>query len=434
MGISYPSYARLFDAVAATGLWDNDRHLGPHRFRLAPLNYHLTTECRDQLNELSAALYDVFGGISQMMAEAHKQRQHGGPKGALREVSLGLRRSAPYFRIDHVWPLDLPALCKTDLVVGIDGHLWIAEADATNPRSLGNAIVRRRLSETIAPQAARLQGIVSHLVSTLELQGASELLFLYADRQRFYAPEFRVVQAALAEFGIDLVVKSEHEVVAENDRLVDQASGRALPTLLMDLPAMGSEIVRWFKDAVPRERVRFLIPPHNFLASKVLLGYISNLAQTGSVEALLAEYIRPASLAVVRRHLPSTLVIPKGTDWKPRKTDFGGTLPIIKQGFASGTRGIWFPPDDGYAAATRRAIASTGDFYIAQHEVPQRTDLWLVYPEDGCGDPDWSGDWRARLTAYMTPGGVVEVAATARQGTPLIHGNADAIQAGVVFG
>jgi hypothetical protein len=64
----FASHADLERTVLDTGLWDDGRRHGPHRFRLSPQNYRITPAQRADLDTMAQALYRVLLGLSRLMA------------------------------------------------------------------------------------------------------------------------------------------------------------------------------------------------------------------------------------------------------------------------------------------------------------------------------------------------------------------------------
>jgi hypothetical protein len=68
-----------------------------------------------------------------------------------RNLSLGTA-----YQLPNNQPAKLPMLRKCDLVVGANDRLWLAEIDATNPRSWGYSLIGRAIVQALDPQTELL--------------------------------------------------------------------------------------------------------------------------------------------------------------------------------------------------------------------------------------------------------------------------------------
>lgn len=430
---NYASFAALERTVLDTGLWDDGRRTGPHRFRLSPQNYLITPAQRVDLDAIAQALYRVLAGMNRLMAISGDSTLHRSGD-AYSQLGRVLGHGSPYHSLSGLRAKSMPVLCKTDFVVGEDGKPWIAEADATNPRSWGNSTVRRLLAEVIQPNANRLQGVIPYLAQQLARRKISDIVFLYGDAQRFYAPEFGVVKKYLAEYGVGVTVINETEVDVTANCLNDARTGMALPQAFVDLPVMSrnGKLVKWLTTAARERRVDFLIPPKHFLSSKAMLAVIGNVDADASIEGLLCTQIEPRDLQLVRKHLPPTHIIRADQPDTVARLLKGGRY-ILKKSFASGTKGVWFQDDPRFERALSSALQNQDGYYVLQREIYQQPHRWAVYPEHGLGEVEETDGWYLRLTGYVAREGMAELSVTARNGTSLVHGNPDAIQAGTVI-
>jgi hypothetical protein len=197
------TYQELHATVASTGIWDGGRQTS-HGFVLSPDVFEMSRVDADKLAELGRAVNECLLGISRVMAIVASNLA--GRNVTYRYINRLLGRGAMLNLSRALKPGALPMLRKVDLVPGEDGNLWIAEIDATNPRSWGYSLIGRALCRTIHPEATMLGGVVPFIAEQLKRRGVNELVFLYGHTQRFYAPEFAVLARELSGYGITMHV------------------------------------------------------------------------------------------------------------------------------------------------------------------------------------------------------------------------------------
>jgi hypothetical protein len=320
----------------------------------------------------------------------------------------------------------MPLLLKVDMMLDLQGNFWIAEVDATNPRSWGYSVLRHRIAKLIAPEDQQAQGVVPYLAAKLKTSGISELTFLYSYDKRFYVPDFEILRAELAAHGIIMTVVSELDISIQRNGLIDTRTGQALPGMMVELPPLrrNGGATRWLSSAACDRRLRFLIPPKHYLSSKAMLAVLGNPCGDLAVEEALLSQIAGTDIALIRRFIPPTFTILQATSLPER------TAHMLKSRFSSGAKGVWFPDDEAYASAVIAARERPHDF-VFQHFVVQLPHTWPVYTP--LGELAHSDGWRLRITGYASDCGMQDYGVTARQNTWRIHGQPDAIQTGTVI-
>lgn len=413
-------------AVESTGIWQGDQRYS-HTFLLSPNAFELSAEQRRSLDRLAHDLQECLFGVSAIMGIAEQADLYPSTSGYTnlrRSLSLGTA-----YQLPNNQPAKLPMLRKCDLVVGTDGQLWLAEIDATNPRSWGYSIVGRSIVQTLDPQAQLLPGVAPIIAKWLSRQGVGAVTFLYGDTQRFYRPEFEIIASELDQLGIKMVVINESEVVVKDDCLLDGRSGEVLPEWLVDMPAMNRNkpLIDWLRSQIDRQQAKFLIPPKYFLGSKALLAMLSNPLRDQQLEHLLLSQIRCDTLERVRRFIPPAIVVGnKLTD--SQLANFTSYHPtVLKAAVSSGMKGVVFSDEPGFAQALKVARNSKGSA-ILQHVASGRVFYWDAH--DPVAERKLEpAEWQLRLTAYLSYTAVEDIAVTACM-DKAVHGGSKAILTG----
>ncbi|MCC7289179.1 hypothetical protein IT414_02190 [bacterium] len=418
-------FAELQETVRETGIWNGEQERS-HAFQLSPDVYELGSDQLNQLNQLAPAIDEVLGGISRIVAISEQPDLCGKmlPYG---RIGNTLKQGTPY-KLPNNRPRNLPILRKCDLLIDEQGHIWLAEIDATNPRSWGYSIIGRRICQVLRPEAAQLPGVAAYIAAECRRRRIDAVTFLFGDTQRFYEPEFAIIARELKLLGIEMAVINELQVDVHSGVMRHARTGEVLPPTLIDMPPMNynKPLIDWLRAGLKSGTLQCLISPKHFLASKSLLGVVSNAVGDPAIEALVRSQISESALRVVRSHLPMTHII--GRDWTtPQLSNHHGL--VLKQSVASGMRGIYFGDEPEFGEALLAASRQRGA-NILQREVTNRRFAWQRFDERGQLDPP--GEWQLRLTAYFSRTGVEDIAITARP-NKAVHGAKDAILTGTVL-
>lgn len=416
------TYDQLRAAVMATGLWNDGRGQGNHRFALSASVFTLSAQQVGRLTELGRAVDACLLGVSRLMAIGADSNLCGNNEG-YRQLRRSLGRGAAYGVADALKPGALPLLRKVDIVPGADDNLWIAEIDATNPRSWGYSLVGRELCKVAAPGEPMLPGVVPFIAAHLAKRKVQELVFLHGNTQRFYAPEFAIVADAMAAHGVTMYVADEDDVVIDGGEATLKATGQKLPRCFVDFPFMNHNkpLIDWLAAGARNRTVDFLVPPKHYLSSKVLLALLSNPDGDERVEHLLRSQIEPSDLAVLRRHLPETRLVDS-------KLPAGREGTVLKKAVSSGMKGVVFSDAPGFDTALAQAQKEPGTYVLQRQVEPAAFPFATLEPQAALQ----TNSWFVRLTAYMSYRGVEDVAVTART-DKRVHGATDAILTGTVI-
>lgn len=425
-------YQDLERVVVESGLWNDDRRK-THGFLLSPEAYPIFSGELVVLNNLGRAIYQCLEGIAKIAVIASNQ-ELGGNR-SWRMVKGVLHSAIPnyYQEISSLKPSRVPLICKVDLMVSNEPpYFFIAEIDGHNKHAMGYATLASQMAQMVKrPEEISFGGVAAFLSKILTNEEEKRsLFFLLSQQERFYLPEVRILQRALAKSGVGSFIAHETEGIFH-----DVIRGQTLPSWAktgMDFPFMYHNpcLVRDLVAQYQKNSINFLIPPKPFFGSKGLLALIKNDNEDEDLEAILRSQIPARALALVREHLPETYLVGKGfrqDKWREsvKKYPF-----LIKKTVASGMKGIWFSDDFQFQHALEQAAIYPGHF-ILQREIKNKPERLQYFTEEGELTDD---DWFLRLTTLFTvlkPETIADIIVTARKDKK-VHGALDCLQIGAV--
>ena len=423
--MSAPEYQDLLELVAQTGIW-NGSATDPHQFVLSPFTYEISEGRLNTLNEFSRNLHACMHTVTRAVAIGENQSLGAGT--VFGDFAKATKAGTPY-NLPTLYPNRIPFLCKVDMVEDEDGSLRAVEIDATNPRSWGYSILGRQLAQAIKPEAKLLPGVVNLLTNFGPIKKLGAITFLYGHTQRFYLPEFLLFAKSMRQAGVDVKVACETEVTVCADGIYWR-DGNKLPELLVDFPPMNRNagLIAWLKQAYLDDRVRFVIPPSYFLASKATLTVLSAGQYDRNFEAV-KHMVQPhhSPQRKICRYVADTAMVESGVWGNIESAGENSADWVLKRCVSSGAKGVWVGGEEGFEEALLDATESPGQF-VLQKQIQTKTHTLSHFQ---AGELLESDGWRLRLTVYCSPRGVADIAITARQGK-LVHGATDAILTGTV--
>lgn len=422
----HSTHASLMEVVDTSGIWNGEQRK-THAFQLSPNVFELSGQRKAELDELAVAINDCLAGISRIVAIG-EQVDLCSSQSSYRLFIKALKAGLPH-KLPTNRPKTLPILRKCDLLVGEDDKIWIAEIDATNPRSWGYSVLGRGISRCIAPDSPMLPGVAPYIARELKQRKTVEVTFLYGDTQRFYRPEFDIIAHELKEYGITMTPVNETEVRVKDGQLTHFRSGELLSHTLVDLPPMNQngELISWLKQATITGEVQYLVAPKYFLAAKTMLGLLSNPEGDEDIESLLRSQISAGSLSTLRTHLPRTWII--GQTWTAPVLS-PDTEYVLKRSVSSGMKNIFFSSEGSFEAAMTAASLEKNGANVLQEEIPNQPFVWETFDRNGrLGEAQTHF---LRLTAYMSRQAVEDIAITACT-SKRVHGGKSAIITGTVL-
>lgn len=413
---------KIEQVVLSSGLWDSGRKT-THGFILSPSVYEVGEQRRKEFEAIGIALYDCLGGIGRIIHIA------GNPELTRNKIWRMLTRvshtgiPAIYHDIQCLKPSRTPVICKVDFMEDAVGHLWIAEIDGHNKHGLGYSTLAARIRKIIT-KAPAFPGVAAGLAEAVKKRSSdnNELTLLYADQERFYLPEFRILQDELGKHKISMTVIAEKDcdLLAEHNQY----------KLLLDFPflyqnsLLNQRIAGLYRD----EKVDFLIPPKPFFSSKAILALLRNDEQDKELEAILRSQISFHSLDLLRCYIPETYLVNKRIESSYWEGLCNGRNFVIKEAISSGMKGTVFPGDADFDTVFQKACSSYYHF-ILQQEISNRWQNFNYFSDEGKLLQD---NWHMRITVHYTIRQVADIIVTARRDKK-VHGALDCLQVGAVI-
>ncbi|MBU1037245.1 hypothetical protein KKF32_04440 [Patescibacteria group bacterium] len=409
--------------VLESGLWDQGRK-STHGFILSPSVFEISQSQREKFETIGNALYHCLAGLSRIAVIAWNPWL--GRNKTWGMISRALRIGIPkiYYDLQALKPNKVPSICKVDFMEATDGRLLIAEIDGHNPHGLGYSTLGARIRRVVAPQAQVFPGVATMLAEETKRIGNSnyELTLLYADQERFYLPEFKILQNELAKLGIKLTVIAESEFNLSEQIVKNQ--------LFVYLPFLyhNTELNETLAKLYLQGEIDFLIPPKPFLGSKTILALLRNDEKNKELEAILHSQIPATMLELLRHYIPETYLIRKSprTDWESFCQKNGGF--VLKEAISYGMKGMVFSNEEKFPAILEKACSSYYRF-ILQREVINCSRSFQFFENDGTLQQD---EWYMRITVHYSIRQVADITVTARRDKK-VHGALDCLQLGTII-
>ena len=417
-------YNKLAQVVAESGIWSGVRKES-HAFLLSPSVYQITKTQQQELSMLGFALYDCMKGLSHIAVIAYDQSlNYGGSWMLARKVfSTGVPKM--YQQLQGVNVKHIPKLLKVDLMINQNGDFKIAEVDGHNKHGIGYSTLGLRLRDALYPEAQSLPGTVFMLSEEIKRLGHNEVKLFYADQERFYVPEFEVAKQEFGKYGINCRVVSEMEADAEFVR-----NG-----LFLDLPFLYHRVglYQTIIDAYKAGHVSFVIPPKPFFGAKGVLALLRNDSADHQLEALLHSFIKKQSLDLVRRYIPTTLLVGRHAEgFDAILNRVSKRKYVLKESISSGMKGTVFSDAPDFNSVLERACKSDMN-WILQEEVVNQPQTFSWFEDGNGGEPklNTADDWFMRVTVQYVNRKLSDVITTARRDKS-VHGAKDCLQIGTI--
>lgn len=407
--------------VLESGLWDQGRRAS-HGFVLSPSVYEVSSAQQQDLDKMALALHECLAGVGRIATIAgNSQIGHTHTWQMIRRVlNTGVPKRYEQLMLHR--PGRVPVVCKVDLMEDPDGHYWIAEIDGHNKHGLGYSTLAAQIRSVIAPDRQTYPGVAKTIAKDMKRRRKSRLVLLYGDQERFYLPEFGVLQNELAGHGIELIVVSEIDF--------DHTTAAQECDLFVDLPFLfrRTELHDQLSQAYLANEIDFLIPPKPFLGSKGVLALLRNDGDDENLEAILRSQISTQSLEVMRQFIPPTFLVSKHRPRAHWNRTINGHPFVLKEVVASGMKGTYFSDSPEFDPMLVRAC---GSYYrcVLQREVTNRS---LPFESFDCHGQSVPGEWFMRVNVHFGVRCVADVVVTARQDRE-VHGAPDCLQLGSVL-
>jgi hypothetical protein len=395
--------------------------------------YEVPLDKRDELEAIGAALHDCLAGIGRIAAIAFNPKLgHSATWGMIVKV---LHTGVPtiYHDIMLLNPSSTPSICKVDIMESESGEFRIAEIDGHNKHGLGYSTLGARIRKAVMPDAKAFPGVAATLALEIKRRSENSVVLLYADQERFYLPEFRILQTELSTHGVEVVVVAESDVCVEGNRVVVSKDGKD-HRLFVDLPFMtvrgahSQAVNQVLATRYSAGEIDFLIPPKPFYGSKAVLALLRNETGSEELEAILKSQIRPASLELLRQYIPETYLVHKRAKEEYWRSKCNGARFVLKESISSGMKGTVFSDEPHFNAIMKHACDSYYRF-VLQKEVINRSRSFQYFANGGRLH---RGEWFMRVTVHYAIRRVADIIITARRDKK-VHGALDCLQLGSII-
>ncbi|MEK7607895.1 MAG: hypothetical protein AAB484_03185 [Patescibacteria group bacterium] len=420
-------YDKLKSVIDESGIWQGERK-NTHAFLLSPNVYQISREQHCELQKLGYALYDCLRAFSHMASIVYNPSHNYGYGGAWHIVRKVFATGVPlmYHELQGLRVGDIPRLLKLDFMVDINGKFRIAEIDGHNKHGIGYSTLSARLRSAVHPSSIVLPGVVNMLAQEVKRQGFDEIKIFYADRERFYLPEFEIVRDELKRYGIRCKLFSETEASE-----TDLESG-----LFLDLPflyvrkSLYDVIVPAYKTGI----VKFVIPPKPFFGAKGVLALLRNDSGDSHIEAILRAFTDSRTLDLVRSYIPETLLVGKKVESSEAVMKrVKQKRYVLKESISSGMKGTVFSDGADFEIVLTRASKADMNWILQEEVLNQpQTFSWFENGEENVSDMKTESDWFMRVTAHYVNYNLADLIVTARR-NKAVHGAKDCLQLGTVI-
>jgi len=417
-------FQKLSAVISESGIWNGSRKES-HAFLLSPSVYRITKAQSTELSNLGFALYDCMMGLSHIAVIAYDQNlNYGGAWMFARRIfSTGVPKI--YQDLQAMNVRHIPKLLKVDLMVDQNGSFKIAEIDGHNKHGVGYSTLGLRFRKALYPDAKSLPGTVKVLSEEVKRLGYNEIKLFYADRERFYIPEFEIAKQEFGKYGINCHVVSEMEA---DEKFLQYG-------LFLDLPFLYHRIglYQTIIGAYKASDVSFIIPPKPFLGAKGVLALIRNDEENEQLEALLCSFIKKRSLDLIRQYIPETVLVGKQAEgFDSIKERVSHKRYVLKESISSGMKGTIFSDDPNFDSVLRGACKSNMN-WIIQEEVTNQPQTFSWFENRNGSDPELktASDWFMRVTTQYVNRQLTDVIITARRDKS-VHGAKDCLQIGAI--
>ncbi len=419
----------VIEAVLEECLWRGEERRERYKYILSPDLYEIGSVQLGQLEELGPALRTVLLGVGRLATIALNPDLAYSRTWQVFGKALGVGIPSVYRDIQVKEPRALPVLCKVDLVQGNDGRYYIAEIDGHNKHGLGYMALHARVAKLLRPGVRVLPGVVKVITDHLRSLGETKLCLLYAHKERFYLSEFEVLQASLAEEGVELVVVDEVDVRISGLKL-STALGALDCRVFVDLPFMdkNTDLAKALAELYLQGAVRFLLPPRPFFSSKAVLGLIRNDQGNEELETILRSQIPGQALGTLRSFIPETFLIGPGRS-KAAWRELAEQGYVLKETISSGMKGTLFL-DERAKFEEMMSLALRSPYrFILQREIENQPMRFRYFAD--C-DQVLEDTWFSRIIVQFAGREMAEIELTARK-DKRVHGAPDCLQLGTVL-
>lgn len=425
---------KLETELTALGLWNAQGPDGRYRYRyrLIPGQFVLTNDMKQQLGDIAQLTRNgLFACVSLCVWLGAKHRdacESGGVPLTPAEASFYKMLKASCGGYEFGWYQQaLPPVVKVDLAW--DGSQFqVLKLDTYNPRGLAYALWFRYVHERSGEVEARHPALVEALRRAAR---GSELVWLYSERERYYAPVLQAFAKILTAKGVPVRVVAESQLPACTSTSIQNfltADERLLivPDRMSGNVATRIALVQFVLQCP--EQVVFPCVP--YLGCKGLLAFLTNGNRHEEIAYWQQRFIAREVQELAQQYIPEAVLLGKSVGTARSVPEFVQTSrAVLKAINSSGAKGVTMPVGDAAEYQTVLASARTqkSPNYIAQRLIAQQPMML-----DGSSGPE---SHLVRVTAYVdtATGQCLDAELTGTGDDPLVHGGTECVQLPAIF-
>lgn len=386
--------------LAEVGYWGSPFLRKRNQFMLSPCGYLASEEQQQELDVIGKTIYASLGSVAERIFQLAKDT----PRNREDQELLGIttRGSKKLLSPNETFDAEIPPIIKVDMVQDANGNYFVVEVDAYNPRGLGfNALLNS--IALLDPSGNKVCKTIEALSQMLtKFNPNKKLFYLVSEHERYYAPSFTMLQMALLNLGIEMILVREAECQSPKEfiaKLKDEANGSLfmIPESLNN-KALKDALLESYKSG----EIKLFFPPKAYLGSKLLLPYLSELPGVNG-------FIPPTSL-VSKNHGLNQIKLNKQL--------------VLKAGQSSGMKGVLFSDlnKEDFSAQLKQEEGKKRASWVLQKHVPQESLSLKVFGEEGTTFQDYY----LRVIAQFSADGLLGLDITGRPDR-MVHGAPDCV-------
>lgn len=396
-------FQNLVQSLIQSGLWDNLND-DKYSFALCAKPYNIHSQL-SQFQDIGIVVKDFY---TKIIAIANKFKNQNSNVARFLNPILDKAKDGYPFNTD----LHLPPIIKVDIIVNQKNELKIVEIDGYNPRGIAYAVLLNNI------YGVENKNLLNEINELLKQRNANKLIWLYAERERYYLRSFEYLTKQLyKEFKIETVTQNANEENLD----IDNTSHYFIAPWGISKPnelVFKSKLIELHKK--DNSKLIFSLKP--WLNNKLLLGlpFLENSFFENN-----GDYNFVNELEAIKKFLPKTSIIHKNYKFENTTNQF-----LIKEGVSSGHKGVFFNNSTDFSKKLELAKSQKKPSFIIQEEVNQKKFNIDYFEKDGTVKDDL---FYCRFIAHFnSEGQLLNVDLTGRN-QPIVYGSIDSIQAPCIW-
>jgi hypothetical protein len=403
------TYKELVEYHIYNNFWKSefDKRYG---YVLSPEPFVLNDEIKSQLLDIGKVIKVYQEGCKNLFSLA--KNEHGRLFNTINYIFKSACEGLPLLQTNRN-----SALCKVDLIIDEQNQLKILEVDIYNPRGIPYVVFLRDIFKEY--RSNYLIGVESVIKRELNNRATSSLLWVYADKERYYENGFLQLKRILQNnLGINVLYMNALNIEDKEGKFNAILNVPACLNKPTEIITRG-KLVREYK----KDDNKFLYPIIPWMGSKSLLGIISNASKIQSVDELVFESFE--NIELLRNYIPPSILIGKYFKDDTKKWVSSNNDSVLKKSVSSGHKNVYFSDDINFHTNIESALSHKQPAYILQKCIKSKKILLPYFEKNGKISKDY---WNLRLTVHVDLNGdVVDAEITGRR-DQFVYGSIDSIQ------